>query len=473
MPSPSRRFLTVPSSEPSTPHRRRKSAGDTSDFVVQTPHRYFLRSRSASIASQVSIPSSSNEDNDDVDEDDDTDEDDGIERDIDTDEYEKDYVESSDEIDSETDEDDLDEGENGMTTDEEDVDNVSDSEAKLAELLNDIVTLTPKSTRPSQSRSPKTPVRKRPDLVQAPNSDPGPRPRNKSKPLRKKLQKLEESNIRLKDEQETLKRDRRATINGIQLSKENPSGNTCSNTIHFALISIMTKQLGERDRHNGWVYLLKDPQCPGHLKVGYSKDLSQRQKSHKDKCGWPLFPITNALPNTLYARRAETLVKADLAHLCVNRRCPKPKCTENHTEWFKVDEHTAEQVVDKWAKWTSLNPYADDGNLEHMWSWLVKTHYIPRRNFAMDDHDARWKHWERALKPPKKKLCVEYRKQFPEGEEEASEQYGETTVLPYRPRSRKSEGGGAALSPGRGVVWNEQKGNVNVNIMVVKNYHVY
>jgi hypothetical protein len=167
--------------------------------------------------------------------------------------------------------------------------------------------------------------------------------------------------------------------------------------LHHRLIQAAKENLTS-DEKAGYLYVVRNPENPGLLKLGCSLNGWKRVKQHKGRCGllmtWVY--ISNCVEKM---RRAEKLAKLDMGHLQRDWKCSL--CSQTHKEWFEVDEEKAKKVIKRWLEWINeQTPYTSSGDLEPMWEWLMDFRRAPRHDFAEDDHEVRWDHWDRVLLPP-------------------------------------------------------------------------
>ncbi|KAJ4987882.1 hypothetical protein SVAN01_06612 [Stagonosporopsis vannaccii] len=178
---------------------------------------------------------------------------------------------------------------------------------------------------------------------------------------------------------------------------ERGNGDNSAPLVHHRLLQAAKEKLTTNEKE-GYLYILSCAQQPGLLKFGYSSNPSHRGKQHRARCGLTMtwVHVTNCAVNV---KRAEKLAKLDLLHLQKDYRCAS--CAQTHTEWFQVDEQRAKHVADRWIAWINdQTPYAPNGALAPLWTWLLDYGRAPRPSFAEHDHAARWAHWDAALLSP-------------------------------------------------------------------------
>ena len=165
--------------------------------------------------------------------------------------------------------------------------------------------------------------------------------------------------------------------------------------IHLSLIKEAKLDLtgGEEE---GSIYVLRDPKRKSLLKIGRSKDPEKRNKKHIKNCGTSLECIfaSNRVKNV---KRAERLTHIDLKHLKRPWNCNR--CSQQHREWFEVEEEIAMKIVKKWTRWINeQEPYLD-GQLKPLWGYLMDWGRVPDPELEHQDHTGRWNHWNRVLSP--------------------------------------------------------------------------
>jgi hypothetical protein len=180
-----------------------------------------------------------------------------------------------------------------------------------------------------------------------------------------------------------------------QLNTEESFDSVSAKDIHFRLIRKICTDLtsGEEDGH---VYLVRNPERKGLLKIGSTKNYIQRKESIQINCGIQLFTI-DVWGEIACMRRTEALAQIELQDLRRNWECAK--CGRTHGEWFEIDEKLAITTVDIWVKWMRQAPYTDR-RIDPLWAHLIGKTRQPEPRFANSDHEAMYTHWEKALEPP-------------------------------------------------------------------------
>jgi hypothetical protein len=131
------------------------------------------------------------------------------------------------------------------------------------------------------------------------------------------------------------------------------------------------EEAAEPSEHAGFLYVMRHPSNPDHLKIGVSKHPPVRAVS-LSRCypGASMLAYTTLIP---HAHRVESLVHAELALLRRKETCGY--CETEHGEWFEITLDLALEAVGRWAKWILTCPYDEsDGNLRD--SWIRHTEHI-------------------------------------------------------------------------------------------------
>ncbi|KAH7016547.1 meiotically up-regulated gene 113-domain-containing protein [Microdochium trichocladiopsis] len=117
----------------------------------------------------------------------------------------------------------------------------------------------------------------------------------------------------------------------------------------------LCQPLDKRDFKPGRLYVFRRASSPGYVKIGWTMNpIQQRLNDWRRKCGYrPI--LVHSTDVFKYTQRAKTLAQEELAW----ERRKEPQCAgcgKGHTEWFRVSEERAKEVVDSWA---SLMTYED------------------------------------------------------------------------------------------------------------------
>ena len=146
--------------------------------------------------------------------------------------------------------------------------------------------------------------------------------------------------------------------------------------INHALIERLEQKLPRNPRNGtserpGYIYILKSSRIPKMLKIGVTTKDPAVRREQWDRC-YPtiqLHAYTSLVP---HARLVEDLIHTELLVQGYKEDCSTCKGSKararSHTEWFKVTEQLAEQVVLRWGKWMGSRPYhPDDRTLAKTW----------------------------------------------------------------------------------------------------------
>lgn len=155
-------------------------------------------------------------------------------------------------------------------------------------------------------------------------------------------------------------------------------GEKSAKVIAHSIFNVMQKPLSDKkELDKGRIYTLRMLSRPGYVKIGRTKNTILKRKNQIDACFPYGLEIINEddhckRPNHT---RIEALVHAELQNYRRYFKCPCKRkargklhdCEGNdgmtqHGEWFQIDEDKACEVVSRWRKWMSMDPYSD-GNL--------------------------------------------------------------------------------------------------------------
>ncbi|KAH1735899.1 hypothetical protein KXX40_006994 [Aspergillus fumigatus] len=136
-------------------------------------------------------------------------------------------------------------------------------------------------------------------------------------------------------------------------------------SVSEALEKLLLKPLMKSEIERvGSVYVCWQPGNFGHLKIGFSNDISKRVKEWSAKCRKPMevyFPKRGSDEEHLqvsHVCRVEKLVHTELKNYRrIEEKCPG--CGGNHIEWFEVSRQLAIAVVRKWTAWMQTSPYEE------------------------------------------------------------------------------------------------------------------
>jgi predicted GIY-YIG superfamily endonuclease len=144
---------------------------------------------------------------------------------------------------------------------------------------------------------------------------------------------------------------------------------TMNLTVSSALHQKATSPLGARDQTSGFIYLFWDKQYFGMVKIGYTKDLTERLKSWNRDCKREhvYHSSRKSQANMSHVHRVEQLIHTELKEYRRRRKCEG--CGKMHKEWFNVAEVHAVKVARKWREWILQEPYAQDADSGQ---WVIR-----------------------------------------------------------------------------------------------------
>ncbi|KAL1613290.1 hypothetical protein SLS54_010764 [Diplodia seriata] len=135
------------------------------------------------------------------------------------------------------------------------------------------------------------------------------------------------------------------------------------------------KESPNKSDRAGCIYIMVSKSRPGLVKIGKSIDPDKRVSQLVAGCHLKELRTVYVRRNVNYHARVESLVHLHLKPFNETWYCShwkKGKPVEGpHREWFHCEPDFARTVVDAWADWISLDPYADDV-LEGGWAKRVK-----------------------------------------------------------------------------------------------------
>jgi hypothetical protein len=147
-------------------------------------------------------------------------------------------------------------------------------------------------------------------------------------------------------------------------------------TINDELIAKLLQKLPRSRRvhtseMSGYIYILKSPRIRGYLKIGVTTKDPVVRREQWDRC-YPTIELHAYTSKVPYASLVEGIIHTELLiqrHMEDCSSCKGKKIrARSHTEWFKVTEQLAEQVVLRWSKWMGSRPYhADTRKLSQTW----------------------------------------------------------------------------------------------------------
>lgn len=125
------------------------------------------------------------------------------------------------------------------------------------------------------------------------------------------------------------------------------------------IIETMQSGHAHNTKNIGRLYVLRDPNRSGLLKIGFSeeKEIEKRwQSTPCSKVAVPVFVSKDMFPG---AFKAEALVKASLRHRRMTNSCAL--CNKYHTEWFWVEQDVILAWVHAWTAYVQSDIYNSAG----------------------------------------------------------------------------------------------------------------
>lgn len=164
------------------------------------------------------------------------------------------------------------------------------------------------------------------------------------------------------------------------------------NPLHgmMEVLKKMKKQVPERERFPGYIYVYSRSNAPGFLKVGYSKDTKGRLNKWR-KCGGSIKEVLRVWIPCAAVHHIEVLIHLVLGVYRMEETCwgCKP-CSMRHQEWFEVDEKTVRAAVGLWHEFAELMPWDDAGRLAEPWRLAVENELKMVKERKKNTKDA-WK----------------------------------------------------------------------------------
>jgi hypothetical protein len=175
--------------------------------------------------------------------------------------------------------------------------------------------------------------------------------------------------------------------NQIPSPTPSPLSDAQTLTDHYirTLVAKNITKLQAKATKPGYVYIVHDPERPGMLKIGTSKDFPERFDQIEKHCEVDL-SIIFVSPPIFAEARAEKLAQDELKLFNTPFHCSK--CVrqdgnpQKHKEWFKVDYKLAEKIVKKWTTFMDHKPYTADGSLDGFWLYKL---YLEKSDLAGED----------------------------------------------------------------------------------------
>jgi hypothetical protein len=108
--------------------------------------------------------------------------------------------------------------------------------------------------------------------------------------------------------------------------------------------------IGKRSMESGFIYIFRNPEMKGLVKIGFSDDISRRMKSIRRACHITPHLVTDRTQRRIkHAYLAEQIILDELESYQKKFKCKG--CGKEHREWFQVDEVKALEVIERWRCW--------------------------------------------------------------------------------------------------------------------------
>ncbi|KAH6984269.1 T5orf172 domain-containing protein [Ilyonectria sp. MPI-CAGE-AT-0026] len=136
----------------------------------------------------------------------------------------------------------------------------------------------------------------------------------------------------------------------------------------------MMRELGEKDRVKGYVYMYEVEGNKGFVKIGYTaRTVEDRHREWDFDCNRAtkaLYPIPSSTSAEVRnVRRVEALCHAELNHRRIRIYCKA--CLKPHLEWFEISAAEAIAVIQKWSNWMATGPYKST-QLRSVVKWTIR-----------------------------------------------------------------------------------------------------
>ncbi|KAL5327962.1 hypothetical protein ACEPPN_005668 [Leptodophora sp. 'Broadleaf-Isolate-01'] len=158
--------------------------------------------------------------------------------------------------------------------------------------------------------------------------------------------------------------------------------------------------LSSHETDPGFIYIFKSDACPGHVKIGKTKQKPETRISQWSKgCKFTCIHVVHPDDKSFYHYGVvEKLVEAELWNMRRKFKCGECKKKTSHKhdlrgkgrtehgEWYEITEAHALEIVQKWRKWVvEREPYLQTGVLRQHWKW--------KHDQAMKGGDVDWVKW--------------------------------------------------------------------------------
>ena len=148
----------------------------------------------------------------------------------------------------------------------------------------------------------------------------------------------------------------------LDFYKRNESRTIIENT--YSVFDLMKENIVKSNFNDGWIYILRSATNPHLLKIGSTSKTARERKIRITHCIGTELKVLDVenLFRTPNHFRVEKLIHRELYNFEKKLNCKT--CKKAHKEWFEVSEEKAVEVVERWKRWMSTDPYSN-GQLSH------------------------------------------------------------------------------------------------------------
>ena len=137
------------------------------------------------------------------------------------------------------------------------------------------------------------------------------------------------------------------------------------------VFDVMKEKIDKTHPDTGRIYILRNIEYPGFVKIGRTTKPIRKRQNQINRCIEQKLEVISGddhscIPNH---QRVERVIHKELWNYerhfaCRSCKRKRQRCEDNdgtsvHSEWFEIPEAKAIEVVDRWRKWISTNPYCD------------------------------------------------------------------------------------------------------------------
>jgi hypothetical protein len=142
----------------------------------------------------------------------------------------------------------------------------------------------------------------------------------------------------------------------------------------------------KRPEDKGYLYIFRDEQRPGLLKIGITKnELNVRESALQNNCKVELVRVYHTGRQIEHYKRVEQLVHKELMALGHHGKCRG--CRRRHREWFWVDEDDAKAAVKRWIDFVKKKPWDSELDANLTLKLKLKPLWDRRLNDLLCDSD--------------------------------------------------------------------------------------